>query len=149
MIRAPLAALLALLLCSATAATAAAPADGKEGLFAEANAAFLSGDLARATALYQALLAEGVASPELEANLGAVLQRQGKHGQAALHFERALYLSPSDDDARADLLEVRKGDVDRLEGEADETGAEAASRILSPLPGSEAAIALVVLWSLA
>ena len=133
----------------ASAAPSPSGASGKDELFAEANAAFLGGDAPRATALYEALLAEGVASPELETNLGAVLQRQGLHGQAALHFERALYLSPADDDAHADLTELRKGDIDRLDGDSDETGAEAASRILSPLPGNEAAVALVALWSLA
>ena len=127
---------------------ASAPA-GVEALFSEANAAFLSGDPAKAIALYEALLAEGVASPELETNLGAALHRQGKQGPSALHFERALFLMPGDDDARADLQEVRKGNVDRLEGEAEDGGAEALVRVLSPVPGPWASIALLALWSLA
>jgi tetratricopeptide (TPR) repeat protein len=122
---------------------------GVEELFSEANAAFLSGDPAKAIALYEALLAEGVASPELETNLGAALQRQGKHGPAALHFERALFLMPGDDDARADLLEVRKGNVDRLEGEAEDGGVETLIRALSPVPGPWASLALLIFWSLA
>lgn len=130
---------------AATLALLAAP----EALFSEANAAFLSGDAAKAIALYEALLAEGVASPELETNLGTALQRQGKRGPAALHFERALFLSPSDDDARADLQEVRKGNVDRLEGETEDGGAEALLRVLSPVPGPAGAVALIAFWSLA
>ena len=89
-------------------------------LFSDANAAYLSGDLARASASYEALVAEGMTSSELETNLGAAWLRQGKRGLAALHFERALVLDPGDDDARADLLEVRRGNVDKLEGESEE-----------------------------
>ena len=97
---------------------------------------------------YEALLEEGLASPELETNLGAAYLRQGKRGLSALHLERALFLDPSDDDARADLLEVRRGNVDKLEGEAEDGGAEALARALAPLPGPAAAVALVALWSL-
>jgi hypothetical protein len=120
-----------------------------ENLFADANAAFLGGDLARATALYEALADEGVASPELEVNFGTALQRQGRRGLAARHFERALFLEPTDDDARADLVEVRKGNVDRLEGEQEDPGAEALLRLLAPFPGGAAAAALLALWTLA
>ncbi|GAC1551696.1 MAG: hypothetical protein NVS2B9_17380 [Myxococcales bacterium] len=123
--------------------------DGTERLFAEGNAAFLSGDPAKAVALYEALLAEGVTSAELETNLGAALERQGRRGAAALHFERALFLAPGDDDARADLQEVRKGNVDRLEGESEDGGAETALRLFSPAQGPWASIALIALWSLA
>ena len=119
-----------------------------EQLFSDASAAFLSGDLARAAAAWQALLDEGVASPELETNLGTALLRSGKRGLAALHFERALLLDPGDDDARADLAELRRNNVDRLEGE-EEGGGEALYRFLAPLPGTAAAIALVACWSIA
>ena len=67
-------------------------------LFSDANAAYLSGDVARAIASYEALIAQGVVSPELETNLGAAYLRQGKRGLAALHLERALFLDPGDDD---------------------------------------------------
>ena len=117
-------------------------------LFADANAAYLSGDVSRATAAWEALVSEGVAAPELETNLGAGYFRQGKRGLAALHFERALFLDPADDDARADLNELRRGNVDRLEGE-EEGGAETAARLLRPLPGFAASVALVLLWNAA
>lgn len=115
-------------------------------LFADANAAFLSGDISRAIASYEALEAEGVAAPELETNLGAAYLRQGKRGMAALHFERALFLDPADEDARVDLLELRRGNVDKLEGESEEGGTETLSRLLAPLPGSAAAMAMLALW---
>ena len=120
-----------------------------QALFSDANAAYLGGDLSRAIASYEALIAEGVTSPELETNLGAAYLRQGKRGLAALHFERALFLDPGDDDARADLIEVRRGNVDKLEGEADEGGTESLARVLAPLPGTTAAVLLVAIWSVA
>jgi hypothetical protein len=118
-------------------------------LFADANAAYLSGDVSRAIAAWEALVSEGIAAPELETNLGAGYLREGKRGLAALHFERALFLDPADDDARADLNELRRGNVDRLEGEAEEGGSEALLRLLRPLPGFASALALVALWSAA
>jgi tetratricopeptide (TPR) repeat protein len=137
-------------LCAASAARAgvSVPPEARgNALFDQANAAYLSGDTSRAVSGYEALLEEGLVSPELETNLGAAYLRQGKRGLAALHLERALFLDPSDDDARADLLEVRRGNVDKLEGEPEEGGAEALARVLAPLPGRAAAVALVVLWS--
>jgi tetratricopeptide (TPR) repeat protein len=118
-------------------------------LFSDANAAYLSGDVQRATSSYEALVSEGVASATLETNLGAAYLRQGKRGLAALHFERALFLDAGDDDARADLTELRRGNVDKLEGESDEGGTETVSRLLAPLPGSAAAILFLVSWAAA
>ena len=125
----------------------AAPADAQ--LFSDANAAFLSGDLARAIASYEALVSEGMVSPELETNLGTAYLRQGKRGLAALHYERALFLDPGDDDARVNLTEVRRGNVDKLEGEAEDGGMEALARALAPLPGPTAALLLFLLWDVA
>jgi tetratricopeptide (TPR) repeat protein len=142
-------ALAVLFAVSAAQAAVSVPREARgNALFDQANAAYIAGDTSRALAGYEALLEEGVVSPELETNLGAAYLRQGKRGLAALHFERALFLDPSDDDARADLLEVRRGNVDKLEGEAEDGGAEAVSRVLAPLPGRAAAVALVALWSL-
>ncbi|HUJ25522.1 MAG TPA: hypothetical protein VLW85_05865, partial [Myxococcales bacterium] len=115
-------------------------------LFADANTAYLSGDMPRAIASYEALVSEGIASAELETNLGAAYLRSGKRGLAALHFERALFLDPGDDDARADLIEVRRGNVDKLEGESEEGGTETLARVLAPLPGFTAALVLLALW---
>lgn len=134
-------ALLALLL--------AAPEPEGAQLFADGNAAYLSGEIGRAISAWEALASEGVLSPELETNLGAGYLRQGKRGLAALHFERALFLDPGDDDARADLVEVRRGNVDKLEGDAEDGGTETVVRLLSPLPGTVAALALVAAWGAA
>jgi tetratricopeptide (TPR) repeat protein len=118
-------------------------------LFADGNAAYLEGDVARAVASYEALASEGVLSPQLETNLAAAYLRQGKRGLAALHLERALFLDASDDDARADLLEVRRGNVDKLEGELQESGTDALPGVLAALPGGAAAFALLLFWSAA
>jgi tetratricopeptide (TPR) repeat protein len=144
MTRIALAALLAA--SAARAGVSVAPEARGSALFDQANAAYLSGETSRAVAAYEALLQEGAVSPELETNLGAAYLRQGKRGLAALHLERALFLDPSDDDARADLVEVRRGIVDKLEGDQEEGGMEAISRILAPLPGRAAAVALLALW---
>lgn len=117
-------------------------------LFDDGNAAHLAGDPARAVAAYEAVLAEGIRSPELETNLGAAYLRQGRRGLAALHFERALALAPGDDDARADLNEVRRTNVDKLEGAEEQGPAEILIRVLAPLPGGPAAFALLGAWSL-
>lgn len=121
---------------------------GGAPLFDGGNSAFLTGDNARATASWQALIDEGVASAELETNLGVALSRQGKRGLSVLHFERALHLDSGDDDTRADLVEVRRSNVDRLEGEED-SGGEALFRLLAPLPGRALALLLLGAWTLA
>ena len=131
---------------AAPGAVSVAPEARGSALFDQANAAYLSGETSRAVAAYEALLQEGAVSPEVETNLGAAYFRQGKRGLAALHLERALFLDPSDDDARADLQEVRRGNVDKLEGDQDEGGTEAMARILAPLPRRTASAALVALW---
>ncbi len=118
-------------------------------LFADGNAAYLSGDVGRALSAWEALASEGVLSPELETNLGAGYLRQGKRGLAALHLERALFLDPGDDDARTDLVEVRRGNVDKLEGDAEDGGTETLVRLLSPLPGTFAAFLLLAAWGAA
>jgi tetratricopeptide (TPR) repeat protein len=141
------AALLAALALSALPAAASGDS-GATPLFDAGTSAFLAGDLARATASWQALVDEGVASAELETNLGLALSRQGKRGLAVLHFERALELDSSDEDAKADLAELRRGNVDRLEGEED-GGGEALFRLLAPLPGTALTLALLATWTLA
>ena len=128
------------------AGVAIAPEARGNALFDQANAAYLSGDAAGAVAGYEALLQEGMVSPVLETNLAAAYLRQGKRGLAALHLERALFLDASDDDARADLQEVRRGIVDKLEGETDEGGTEAMARIFAPVRADAAAVALLALW---
>jgi len=130
----------------ARAGVSVAPEARGSALFDQGNAAYLSGETSRAVAAYEALLQERTVSPELETNLGAAYFRQGKRGLAALHLERALFLDPSDDDARADLQEVRRGNVDKLEADQDEGGTEAIARILAPLPGRAASVAFVALW---
>jgi tetratricopeptide (TPR) repeat protein len=143
-------ALAVLCIASAGQAGVAVPPEARgNALFDQANAAYLSGDTPGAVAGYEALLQEGVVSPVLETNLGAAYLRQGKRGLAALHLERALFLDPSDDDARADLLEVRRGIVDKLEGETDEGGAEALARVVAAIRADGAAVALLAFWCIA
>lgn len=108
--------------------------------FAEANARLEAGDPEGAARLYEALLAEGLESPALHANLGAARLRAGRRGPAVASLERALRLDPRDDDVRADLAVARgrSGGADR----------PFLARVVERTPDSWAAAALAVPWAI-
>ena len=58
-------------------------------LFADANAAYLSGDVSRAVAAYEAVVSEGVASTQLETNLGLKVDLQPSPFAELLKNEKA------------------------------------------------------------
>jgi tetratricopeptide (TPR) repeat protein len=72
------------------------------------NEANLRGDYAGAAAAYEQLDRQHVVSADLYYNLGVTYFRQGKLGKAIWSFERALVVSPDDEDARFNLLQARK-----------------------------------------
>jgi hypothetical protein len=84
------------------------------------NEANLRGDYAGAAAAYEQLDRQHVVSADLYYNLGVTYFRQGKLGKAIWSFERALVVSPDDEDARFNLLQTRKladqRTHDKLEG---------------------------------
>jgi tetratricopeptide (TPR) repeat protein len=86
---------------------AAAHADSLTEIFERANAAYFRGDHDAAARDYEQLLAAGVVDADVSYNLGATEAKRGRYGAAVLHFERALWLRPGDDDARRGLDEVR------------------------------------------
>ncbi len=69
--------------------------------WSEANRAYRAGDMAVATAGYEALAAR-YTDPRIEANLAAALWRQGLEGEALAHYREALALAPRDGRIRAD-----------------------------------------------
>jgi len=73
------------------------------------------GEPAAAIELYLRLLDEGVASPDVQANLGTLFLEQGDLGRAAVHFESALRSDPWHDDARHNLDVVLSARTDELE----------------------------------
>jgi tetratricopeptide (TPR) repeat protein len=123
-------------LALAVALAAADPA----ARFAEANARLEAGDPDGAARLYEALLADGLESPALHANLGAARLRAGRRGPAVASFERALRLDPRDEDARADLAVARgrsAGGVDR----------PFLARVVERTPDAWAAAAFAAPWA--
>lgn len=74
-----------------------------EDLFQQANEAYLANNISNAILLYEQVAGLGFESFELEYNLGNAYFRQKKIGQAVLHYERALVLSPDQEDALHNL----------------------------------------------
>ena len=77
----------------------AAPAQ----VFRAAAEAYDEGRYSEAAGLYQDLLADGFGGTEVLFNLGNTKFRSGDIGQAVLHYRRAWYLAPRDEDIRANL----------------------------------------------
>jgi hypothetical protein len=88
--------------------------------FAAANRAYKEGRYEQAIALYEALVATGVAHEDLYYDLGNAYFRAGRLGPAIYEYERALRLDPGHDDARYNLdiarQVVAERVVDRLKG---------------------------------
>lgn len=78
------------------------------GQFADANAAFKSGDFVKAAEGYEKNLKADGPSAAGYYNLGNAYQRQGQYGSAILAYERAKLITPRDPDLRANLELARK-----------------------------------------
>lgn len=76
--------------------------------FAAANEAYQQQDYKAAITAYEALLEEGLHSTALYYNLGNAYYRTGELGRAVLNYERALRLSPADQQTRANLKIVNQ-----------------------------------------
>ena len=84
------------------------------------NEAHLRGDYAGAAAAYEQLDKQHAVSADLYYNLGVTYFRQGRLGRAIWAFERAMVVTPDDEDARFNLIQARKladqRTHDKLEG---------------------------------
>lgn len=96
-------------------AFAAGPVLAQEDFYRDANALYRDGDFQGAIAGYESILSSGFTSPELHYNLGNAYYRAGSLGLAVLHYERALRLDPSLEDAEANLELVKGRLVDRID----------------------------------
>lgn len=85
-----------------------ARADLLDQAWQRGNDAHLRGDYAAAATSYEQLDRQHVVSADLYYNLGVTYFRQGKLGKAIWSFERALVISPDDEDARFNLAQARK-----------------------------------------
>jgi hypothetical protein len=98
-------------LCFTAATFFAAPgarADLLDQAWKRGNEANLRGDYPAAIAAYEQLDRQHVVSADLYYNLGVTFFRQGQLGKAIWSFERALVVSPDDEDARFNLVQARK-----------------------------------------
>ncbi len=115
------AAALAFVSALSTAALAQGEGTRLEEAWRRGNEAYLRGDYAGAVAAYEQLQHQGVASADLEFNLGDAYFRKGAIGPAIWAFERALALDPGDEDARYNVEQARKLATarahDKIEGE--------------------------------
>lgn len=87
-----------------------APAD----LFADANRRYQEGAFAEALDGYRHLTEQGYHNATLFYNIGNCYFKLGELGKAILHYERALRLSPGDDDVEANLALARSLTVDEV-----------------------------------
>lgn len=83
-------------------------AEDPSTLWSQALDAHQNGDLPHAIATYQQLLDQEHTAPELHNNLGLAYYQNGELGEAILHFERALRLSPNNEDARHHLTAAQQ-----------------------------------------
>ncbi len=92
-----------------TVAMAATPASAQHlgEVFDQGNAAVFAGDLDRAIASYDRLVAAGVDDADVAYNLAVAHGRAGHYGQAIRYFEHSLSLRPGDEEAEQGLAEVR------------------------------------------
>jgi hypothetical protein len=124
-----------------------ARADLLDQAWKRGNEANLRGDYAAAATAYEQLDRQHVVSADLYYNLGVTYFRQGHLGKAIWSFERALVVSPDDEDARFNLAQARKlADQrahDKLEGAEREP---AWNRIVTFLSPSTEVIVFTVLY---
>lgn len=72
-------------------------------LWDDANTAYINADYRRALELYHNIEQRGVASAKLYYNIGNAYFKDGKTGRAILYYNKALRLSPGDEDIRYNL----------------------------------------------
>jgi hypothetical protein len=87
--------------------------------FKNGNAAYQSGDFAKAIEIFESIENQGFDSPDLQLNLGNAYLKSGKTGLAILHFERALRLSPADRAAAHNLQAAQNQELRQLDQQAE------------------------------
>ena len=85
---------------------------------AQADSAYVRENYQQAIADYEALLKQGV-SADLYYNLGNAYYRTDNITKAVLNYERALLLSPGDDDIRFNLQMARSKTIDKITPESE------------------------------
>ena len=89
-------------------------AAAQSAFFDEGNRLYQAGDFDGALDRYRRILDAGLESGDLHYNIGNTYFRQGELGPAILHYERALRLTPGDDDLLANLALARSLTADEI-----------------------------------
>lgn len=84
-------------------------------LYEQGNTAYREKRYAQAEGAYSRIASSGVLSDAVEFNLGNACFKQGKLGEAILHYERAKRLNPGDEDIRFNLKMAYSTTVDKVE----------------------------------
>ncbi len=90
-------------------------AQDTDARFKSANEAYQQKEFNRAVELYSGLAGEGITSAELYFNLGNAFFKSNQIASAIINYERALLLSPDDEDIRFNLKLANLRIVDKIE----------------------------------
>ncbi|MBQ7518005.1 MAG: BatD family protein [Bacteroidales bacterium] len=107
--------LIAFLLLLTGAPAARAATDYVDSLWTKATADYSAGQYDAAAQDYASIAALGLQSADLQYNWGNACYKQKDYGRAILHYEKALKLDPSMDDARYNLEMAQSFTVDDIE----------------------------------
>lgn len=86
-----------------------------DGQMQQAGSYYRNGEFDKAIEIYEDLRSKGYEGTSLYFNLGNAYYRIGKIGYAILNYERALKLSPTDDDVKHNLAFANLSTVDRIQ----------------------------------
>lgn len=86
-----------------------------EELFGKANEQYSNGEFESATETYQEILDAGYESQEVYYNLGSAFFKENNIPATILYYERALRLTPSDDDILFNLRLANQRIVDKIQ----------------------------------
>lgn len=86
-----------------------------DDLMNKANELYIKGQFEDAIKIYESLVQEGYEGTSLFYNLGNSYYRQGKIGYAILYYEKALKLSPDDEDVQHNLQLAKLNIKDKIE----------------------------------
>ena len=75
----------------------------QDSLLVKANAHYTEGEFSKAIELYESILNSQMVSTEVYYNLGNSLYKLNNYTQSIINYERALLLSPDDDDVKFNL----------------------------------------------
>lgn len=85
-----------------------------DDLMKQGNAAYQNGNYQNAISDYEKLVHDGYEGVSLYYNLGNAYYKDGKLGYSILYYEKALKLSPNDDDIQHNLAIANAKTIDRI-----------------------------------